>query len=51
MKIEEDLRMTFTSVQCKDKFKEMVKNCKVSKILIKEKNNEFYINWICKNIY
>ena len=44
MKIEEDLRMTFTSVQCKDKFKEMVKNCKVSKILIKEKNNEFYIN-------
>ncbi len=44
MKIEEDLKTTFTGVQCKDKFKGMVKDCKVSKILVKEKNNEFYIN-------
>ncbi len=43
-KIEEDLGMTFTSIQYKDKFKGMVKDCKVSKILVKEKNNEFYIN-------
>ena len=43
-KIEEDLETKFTGVQCKDKFKGMVKDCKVSKILVKEKNNEFYIN-------
>ncbi len=43
-KIEEDLGMKFTGVQCKDKFKGIVKDCKVSKILVKEKNNEFYIN-------
>ena len=30
MKIKEDLKMMFTNIQCKDKFKGMVKNCKVS---------------------
>ncbi len=43
-KIEEDLEMMFTDIQYKDKFKGMVKDCKISKILVKEKNNEFYIN-------
>ena len=35
--------MKFTGIQCKDKFKGMVKDCKVSKILVKEKNNEFIL--------
>ena len=43
-KIKEDLGMKFIGVQYKDKFKGMVKDCKISKILVKEKNNEFYIN-------
>jgi len=30
-KIQEDLGMTFTGVQVQNKFKEMVKECKVSK--------------------
>ena len=30
-KIQEDLSMTFTGVQVQDKFKGMVKECKVSK--------------------
>ena len=30
-KIQEDLGTTFTGVQVQDKFKEMVKECKVSK--------------------
>jgi len=51
MKIKENLKMMFTNIQYKDKFKRMVKDYKVSKILIKEKNNKFYINWIYKNIY
>ena len=43
MKIEEDLKTTFTGVQCKDKFKGMVKDCKVSKILVKEKIMNFIL--------
>src|SRR6266496_4129692 len=43
MKIEEDLGMKFTGVQCKDKFKGMVKDCKVSKILVKEKIMNFIL--------
>src|SRR6266511_2653566 len=43
IKIEEDLRTKFTSVQCKDKFKGMVKDCKVSKILVKEKIMNFIL--------
>ena len=35
--------MTFIGIQCKDKFKEMVKNCKVSKILVKEKTINFIL--------
>ena len=48
-KIQEDLGMVFTGVQASDKFKGMVKECKVSKILVKKKNE---INYIYKkNIY
>ncbi len=43
MKIEEDLGMKFTGIQCKDKFKGMVKDCKVSKILVKEKIMNFIL--------
>ena len=43
MKIKEDLRTKFTDVQCKDKFKGMVKDCKVSKILVKEKIMNFIL--------
>ncbi len=42
-KIEEDLGTKFTGVQCKDKFKGMVKDCKVSKILVKEKTMNFIL--------
>ena len=37
MKIQEDLGTAFTGVQASDKFKGMVKECKVSKILLKKK--------------
>jgi len=49
-KIQKDLGMAFTNVQASEKFKGMVKECKVSKILVKKKKNE--INYIYKkNIY
>ena len=35
-KIKEEFNMDVTAVQYQAKFKEMVKNCKVSKILIKK---------------
>ena len=36
-KIEEDLGTTFTSVQVRKKFKGMVKDCKVSKYILKKR--------------
>ena len=36
-KIQEDLGTAFTGVQAREKFKGMVKDCKVSKILVKKK--------------
>lgn len=35
--IEEDLGTTFTGVQARDKFKGMIKDCKVSKIHVKKR--------------
>ena len=43
MKIKEDLVMKFTGIQCKDKFKGIIKDCKVSKILVKEKIMNFIL--------
>jgi len=43
MKIKEDLGTKFTGIQYKDKFKGMVKDCKVSKILVKEKIMNFIL--------
>ena len=37
VQIEIDLGMTFTSVQAKEKFKGMIKDCKVSKVLVNKK--------------
>jgi hypothetical protein len=33
-KIKEDTESDFTGIQCKEKFKNLIKDCKVSKILI-----------------
>ena len=35
--IEEDLETTFTSMQVRDKFKGMIKDCKVNKIHVKKR--------------
>ena len=43
MKIKEDLGTKFTGIQYKDKFKGMVKDCKVSKILVKKKTMNFIL--------
>lgn len=37
IKIQEDLGTTFTGVQAREKFKGMIKDCKVSKIHVKKK--------------
>ena len=37
VQIETDLEMTFTDLQVREKFKGMIKNCNVSKILINKK--------------
>ena len=42
-KIEEDLGTRFTGVQVREKFKGMVKDCKVSKYILKKKNENNYI--------
>jgi len=49
MKIQEDLGTAFTGVQASDKFKGMVKECKVSKILLKKKRMRLII--FTKKIY
>ena len=38
-KIKEEFNMDVTVVQCQAKFKGMIKDCKVSKILIKKAND------------
>jgi hypothetical protein len=38
-KIKEEFNMDVTAVQCQAKFKGMIKDCKVSKILIKKAND------------
>ena len=47
MQIETDLGMTFTGLQVREKFKRMIKDCNISKILV-NKNNKIYINYIYK---
>src|SRR6059058_5274632 len=42
-KIQEDLGTAFTDVQIREKFKGMVKDCKVSKYILKKKNENNYI--------
>ena len=37
MQIEIDLEMTFTGIQAREKFKGMIKDYKVSKILVNKK--------------
>ncbi len=37
LQIEEELGMTFTSMQVWDKFKGIIRDCKVSKILVNKK--------------
>ena len=37
MQIETDLGMTFTDLQVREKFKGMIKNCNISKILVNKK--------------
>jgi len=34
VKIKEDTESNFTGIQCREKFKNLIKDCKVSKILI-----------------
>jgi hypothetical protein len=41
--IETDLGTTFTGVQVRDKFKGMIKDCKVSKILVNKKIIRFIL--------
>ena len=36
MQIETDLGTTFTDLQVREKFKRMIKDCKISKIIIKK---------------
>ena len=47
VQIETDLGMTFTGLQVRKKFKGMIKDYNVSKILV-NKNNKIYINYIYK---
>ena len=43
--------MTFTNIQIKKKFKRMIKDYKVSKILINKKTIKFILIIFTKNIY
>jgi len=47
--IEIDLGTKFTGIQAREKFKGMIKDCKVSKILVNKKTIKFiHINYIYK---
>ncbi len=41
--IKEEFRIAFTGLQAKDKFKGIVRECKVSKILVKERTIRFVL--------
>ena len=43
--------MTFTDVQAREKFKRMIKDCKVSKILVNKKTIKFILIIFTKSIY
>ena len=43
MQIKEEFRIAFTGLQTRDKFKGMVRECKVSKILVKERTIRFVL--------
>ena len=51
MQIETDLRTTFTSIQAREKFKGMIKDCKVSKILVNKKTIKFILIIFTKVYY
>jgi len=41
--IKEEFRIAFTGLQARDKFKGMVRECKVNKILVKERTIRFVL--------
>ena len=49
--IEIDLGTKFTGIQAREKFKGMIKDCKVSKILINKKTIKFILIIFTKSIY
>ena len=49
--IEINLGTTFTGIQTRKKFKGMIKDCKISKILINKKTIKFILIIFTKSIY
>jgi hypothetical protein len=49
--IETDLGTTFTGIQAREKFKGMMKDCNVSKILVNKKTIKFILIIFTKSIY